>query len=86
MIERRVTQTGKDEEGDITKLCNPNESWSPRSKQKAIQDIESGDYAYYVRTGTTKTYVHVVEGPSGKYLRTTADTSSEDNLDNLPNC
>jgi len=86
MIERRVTQTGKDEDGDITKLCNTGEYWSPRSKALAIADIEGGSYAYYVLSGTAKSLVQVVNGPSGKYLRTTADSSSANNLDNLPDC
>jgi len=86
MAERRVTQTGKDKDGDITKLCNPNEYWSPRSKQGAISDIESETHKYYVQSGTNKAYVQVVNGPTGKYLRTTADPSSSNNLDNLADC
>lgn len=86
MIERRVTRTGKDEDGDITKLCNTGEYWSPRPKAPAIADIEGSSYVYYVQSGTAKSLVQVVNGPSGKYLRTTADSSSVNNLDNLPDC
>ncbi len=49
MIEREVTRTRKDKDGDITALCNPGNYWSPKSKSDAIQDIESGNYNYYVK-------------------------------------
>ncbi len=48
MALRRVTATGKDRDGDITKLCNGGMSWSPRSKASAIDDIESKLHSYYV--------------------------------------
>lgn len=86
MAERKVTKTGKDKDGDITKLCHPGEYWSPRSKASAISDIENQTHKYYVGSGASKTYIQVVNGPSGKYLRTTADPSSSNNLDNLPDC
>ena len=86
MTERQVTRTGKDKDGDITSLCNPSEFWSPRKKQDAISDIESGTYQYYTSNGSTKTIVRVVNGASGKYLRTDSDSTSRNNLDDLPDC
>jgi len=87
MIERQVTGSDKDADGDITKLCNPNQYWSPCSKSDAIADIEGGTISYYVGSGRSKAYVQVVNDPvKGKYLRTTADSSSSNNLDNLPDC
>ena len=86
MADRAVTQTGKDADGDITRLCNPGKSWSPRSKQDAIDDIESGDYTYYVPWNSGRTEIRVVDGPNGKYLRTDRDGTSKNNLDDLPNC
>jgi hypothetical protein len=85
VADRRVRQTGKDQ-GDITSLCNHGESWSPRSKSMAISDIEGGSHRYYVREEGDRAWVKVVDGPTGKYLRTTADSSSKNNLDNLPDC
>ena len=41
-------QSGKDRDGDITKLCQPGELWSPRAKADAIGDIESRAHTYYV--------------------------------------
>lgn len=83
MADRTVTQTGKDGDGDIIALCNPAESWSPRSKQAVIQDIENGTHTYRVSGGTA---IKVIDGQTGKYLRTYRDSSSGNNLDDLPNC
>ena len=86
MTERLVTRTGKDINGDITSLCNHAEYWSPRMKHNAINDIELGIHKYYTLSGSIKTYVRVVNGPTGKYLRTDSDTTTRNNLDDLPNC
>ena len=86
MAERKVTQSGKDRDGDITSLCNPGEPWSPRYKQSAISDIESGTHQYFTLSNGVKTYVKVVQGPRGKYLRTDSDSTPRNNLDDLPNC
>lgn len=87
MTDRRVTQTGKDKDGDITKLCNPNAWWSPRSKKDAIKDIEGGEYRYYVRINDKEVDIHVVDDPEkGKYLRTDPDKTTSNNLDDLPDC
>jgi hypothetical protein len=81
-----VPRAAEDDDGDIIALCNPDASWSPRFKASAISDIENDRHAYYVKSGETETDVHVVDGPTGKYLRTTADSTSDNNLDNLPDC
>lgn len=87
MATRRVTQSGKDQDGDITALCNPDEGWSPRSKADAITDIESGSHSYVVGSGSDQVEVKVIpDKQKGKYLRTEADSGSANNLDNLPNC
>tara|TARA_R110001592_G_scaffold360574_3_gene669182 strand:+ start:64 stop:327 length:264 start_codon:yes stop_codon:yes gene_type:complete len=87
MIERRVTRTKKDKDGDTLALCNSGDYWSPRSKADAINDIESGSYGYYVLGhGGTKTKIEVVKGQTGKYLRSVKDGSTGNNLDELPDC
>ncbi|MEM7503794.1 MAG: DUF3892 domain-containing protein [Pseudomonadota bacterium] len=87
MATRQVTRSRKDADGDITALCNPGAPWSPRLKADAIRDIETGLHQYYVNAdGSGPATIHVVNGPRGKYLRTTADRSSRNNLDNLPDC
>lgn len=86
MTSREVYSTGKDQDGDITKLCKPGEIWSPRFKKDAIQDIESGLHQYYVRWPEKRTAIRVVKGPTGKYLRTDRDSTTRNNLDDLPDC
>lgn len=86
MLERLITRTKKDQDGDITALCNTGQVWSPRVKLLAINDIESNAYKYYTLDGSKRTYVKVVNGPNGKYLRTDSDNTSRNNLDDLPDC
>lgn len=86
MADRPVTQTGKASDGDITSLCNPGNTWSPRSKSGAISDIESGTHTYYVPWQNGRTEIRVVNGSNGKYLRTDADSSERNNLRDLPDC
>ena len=86
MATRAVTQTGKDRDGDITALCNPGGFWSPRLKVEAIRDIESGAHSYYVPWPEGSTWIRVVNGKYGKYLRTDRDKTEKNNLDDLPNC
>lgn len=86
-IERAVLQTGKNNDGDITALCNRGQSWSPRAKADAIRDIESQLYSYHVpMKDGSKTPIHVVNGKYGKYLRTNWDNTDKNNLDDLPDC
>lgn len=86
MADRRVRTSGKDAAGDITALCNPGETWSPRLKEDVIDDIESKLHTYYVEEAGGRADVQVVHGENGKYLRSTADSTSKNNLDNLPGC
>ncbi|TMM48278.1 DUF3892 domain-containing protein [Qipengyuania marisflavi] len=87
MAKRYVRQTGKDKDGDITRLCNSVHEWSPRSKANAISDIDSGAHEYWVNwANSPETSIHVVNGTDGKYLRTDWDNTSKNNLDDLPDC
>lgn len=86
MADRAIYKSGKDRDGDITKLCSEGEYWSPRSKADAIHDIESGVHTYYVPWKSGRTEIRVVNGPTGKYLRTDRDQTSKNNLDDLPDC
>jgi len=83
MAARRIRQTGKNSDRDIISLCNTGEPWSPRTKADAIADMRSGSHSYYVDEAGYKTDVHVT---SGGDLRTDADQTSKNNLDNLPDC
>lgn len=86
MADRAVRKTGKNNQGDITALCDDGARWSPRSKADAIADIESGAHTYYVPWATGRTEIRVVEGAKGKYLRTDSDDTQKNNLDDLPDC
>lgn len=86
MAERRVKKSKKDQTGNIAALCNTGEVWSPRQKADAISDIETGTHSYYVEEAGYKSAVKVFERNRVKYLRTDADATSKNNLDNLPDC
>lgn len=86
MADRQVTATRKDEDGDILALCNSGAWWSPRKKTDAIKDIDDEDHSYYVQKGAKRVDIHVVKGPTGKYLRTDPDVTDSNNLDDLPDC
>ena len=87
MAKRYVTKTGKDRDGDITKLCNAGEIWSPRSKADAIRDIDGKAHEYFVRWTDKETRIEVVnDARKGKYLRTDRDSTTRNNLDDLPDC
>lgn len=83
MADRRVRKTGKDDDGDITSLCNTGEWWSPRTKADAVSDIRNNINAYYVEEAGYRSDVIVT---SDGHLKTLADATSANNLDNLPDC
>ena len=87
MADRGVHQARHDSDGDITALGAPGADWSPRLKQDVITDIELGSHRYYVPwKNDPATWIHVVNGPTGKYLRTDRDNTERNNLDDLPEC
>jgi hypothetical protein len=83
MADRRVTMTGKDDSGDITKLCG---SWGERLKADAIVDIDFRAHTYFVQEPGTNRVEVIVVNDNPRYLRSTPDPNSSNNLDNLPNC
>ena len=86
MLKREVTKTKKDTLGNITHLCNSFEYWSPISKNDVINDIESKTHSYFVQINHQEVDIIVVNGSSGKYLRTDPDKTKKNNLDELPDC
>ena len=79
---KQITGTRKSPDGDITHLCG--RSWTD-TKQEARRNISANKYAYL--SGSAR--VEAVTDPrvsGGFYLRTVADGSKGNNLDELPNC
>ena len=67
--------------GKTTKLLNMLDAGD------AIADIESRRHTYFVRwRDGARTEIHIVNGPTGKYLRTDKDNTTRNNLDDLPDC
>ncbi len=88
MMYRRVVQTDKDANGEITALCNPGHIWSPVPKERAIEQIENGTHLYYAYENGYSTRVRVVycckSSCRKKHLHTTSDRESKNSLNNLP--
>ena len=84
MANRQVTRSGKDRNGDITRLCG---AWGITQKATAISEIERRVHRYYVEDEYGRQAdVIVVEVRLGKHLRTEPDASCANNLDNIPDC
>ena len=85
---RTVTASRKDEDGNITALCNENEDWSPRMKDDAVDDINNRDIVYESLGPISGARAKVLARTSrtGWYLTTAPDRETDNNLDNLPDC
>ena len=87
MADRAVRQARHDSDGDVTALGDSGASWSLRSKSDVINDIECGYNTYFVPwKNDPHTPIRIVQGHTGKYLRTDSDSTSRNNLDDLPEC
>lgn len=72
----------------ITHLGNPNSSnggWK-WTRQQVIESIEAGTNTFYTLVNGNRGNIGVVNGPTGKYVRTYADGKWNDNLLSLPEC
>lgn len=56
------------------------------TEDDAIKHIESGLYTYHVKTAYRDVNVFVSSNNGRKYLRTTSDDTTKDNLLSLPEC
>lgn len=63
-------------------LGHPGETWSPRSKEDVVLDIDKHGGSYYARQGAETVEIATVH--PHKYLRTKPDGRSKNNLSNLP--
>jgi len=79
-MDRRISATKKDRKGNITALCNPGQSWSPRRTQDVVRDINSGKKSYYVQEQDRRSYLRSISG----VLQ--AGPNDDDTLTRLPTC
>ncbi|MBN1327248.1 MAG: DUF3892 domain-containing protein [Candidatus Cloacimonetes bacterium] len=86
MGKRKVSHKKQDLTRDIIALCNNFETWSPRYKKDVIYDIENDLHSYFVEIDDQDVDVVIMEGTSGKYLRTDPDKTAENYLLKLPDC
>ena len=82
-IIREVTAVRKTAKDTISHLCNDGAPWSPVTVRQAIRDIRAGRASYFARFEDSLVEIRVVDG---RYLRTAADETKQNNLDNLPRC
>lgn len=67
----------------ITHLGNSQGHWS---REQVIGWIETGANSFYTVANGVRADIVVVQGESGKYLRTVANGRYTDNLLSLPEC
>ena len=67
----------------ITHLGNSTGTWT---RQQVIGWIEARSHTFYTLVSGNRGDIGVVDGPNGKYLRTSADGRLNDNLLSLPEC
>lgn len=79
----RILRVRKDDKGDILAVFT--ELYMVKTVAEVVRDIENKTATYYVQEQTPRAEVHVVTEYNGKkYIRTNADRTSKNNLDNLP--
>ena len=85
LADLQVLRTQQATDGDILAICG---NWNPPqvSKATAIAEIMSCANRFYAVHGTNSVWVRVVNGPTGEYLRTDADSTTRNNLLDLPDC
>lgn len=81
MSDCQVTHTRKNSNDVITHI-GVKGRWE-QAEAVAIRDIESGTNTYFVNV-PQRADVYVAQGTYRKYLKTTADTTTKNNLDSLP--
>lgn len=76
-MSKKVTHVRKDSDGDIIRAKGS--TWE-EATSTVVNNINAGS-DYYVQEVSPKADVHVYQE---KHIRTNADSSSKNNLDNLP--
>jgi len=77
-VAREITHIRKDNSGDITDVKGT--TWQ-ENRATVVRHIDIGIHKYYVEQESPRADVHVY---NVKFIRTNADSTSKNNLDNLP--
>lgn len=82
----RVRNADRDAQGDVLRIGNSRDGNWAETRDRAVQDIRQGLHSYYVDEAGHRADVRAVPNASGwgYHLRTDADATSKNNLDNLP--
>ena len=88
-VQRFVTHTLKARirpgmQPTIKELHNPDASWSPRTVDQAIADIDGGTRYWARGPDGNEAEIEVRQGPTKRYLRTKPDEHGGNNLGELP--
>jgi len=82
MTDRIALRVNRDQNGKTIALAG--DGWQ-RDAQWAIEDIIENRHEYFtLGAGGVPRRIWVVNGPSGPYLRASADSLEDNNLDTLP--
>lgn len=79
---REVTHVSRNADDTIQALGNPAESWSPRSRERVVDDIDGHIHSYYARQDNETVEIGTVH--THTYLRTKPDGHAKGNLSDLP--
>ena len=80
-MQRQITHVHKDN-NDVITQCYSSGEW--QSVAEIIAAIENSTATYYTNVNGNAAWVTVVHGTYSKYLRSTPDGTTVDNLDMLP--
>ena len=81
-LKERKEEDGANIEFKVQRTLENKTKVIKETTEKIVENIESGDYKYLV--DDSKTEVEVVDGDSGKYLRSKPNDDKTDNIDDLP--
>lgn len=86
MAVRHVRGVARDRSGTTVTVCLREPGGPLVLVGEVIEDIRVGRHDYVVDAGGRVGQLVLVHGPSGFYLRTSADRDRTNNLDSLPDC
>ena len=84
MIDWQITHIRRNSDNKKIEVVKCNNAFT-HTVRNVIYNIEHNVYQYYVQERSPKADVHVVKESDGtKYIRTDADVTDKNNLENLP--